>query len=283
MALLAALGAGGSALGGIGSMVGGLLNYKSQQDALSWTKRAQQISWEREDTSVARRAKDLEAAGLSKTLAAGSSAQTMAPIRVEAPQLDTTAITKGFSGISEGAQSWLAMTAQKAQIDKTVEENKLLRLQQNRQELENAFMTQANPLNLQGIQQEVEFSKLANPQRLAKLAVENEHIGIQNKNAKLDSQLKTIGIDQATVDLIGAKITNEAKTLGLTQIQKDIISKQLAIETAQLQLENGKYSRDWYRAKGLPTDFSFGGGPFQASAALGGVIGDKLKNLFRTR
>lgn len=292
MSVLAAISAGANALGAVGSTVGAFMNYNAEKNNLAWQKSAYKDAKNREDTAVQRRAADLEAAGLSKTLAAGSAATTMAPIRTEAPQIDTTAATAGFRGISEAAQNYIAITAQKAQIDKTVQENKLLRLQQDKQELENAFMTQANPLNLQGIKQEIEFARLANPQRLARLAAENEGIGLENKNRQLDSRLKLLGIDRATVDLVGAKITNEAKTLGLDQQRQDIIAKQLAIETAQLNLDNAKYDTEWYHKLNLPKDFQFGPVSREAAVAAHGIekgventykraMGSTFENMFR--
>ena len=78
-------------------------------------------------------------------LASGSAAQTMAPIRTEAPQIDTQAASAGYRGMSEAAITAMNAMAQKAQIDKTFEENKLIRLQQDRQALENNFMSQSFP------------------------------------------------------------------------------------------------------------------------------------------
>ena len=67
-------------------------NYIGQKDQNKFNANMQEKAWEREDTAVQRRKADLLAAGLSPTLAAGSAATTMAPIRLEAPQLDTAAI-----------------------------------------------------------------------------------------------------------------------------------------------------------------------------------------------
>ena len=164
MALDAAmLGAAGNILGGVAGVAGAGLNFASQQDNLAYQKWAQTKSWAREDNAVQRRAADLQAAGLSKTLAAGSAAQTMAPIRTDAPQVNTESLQKGFSSMADAAQMYMSLTAQKAQIDKTIEENKLLRLQQEKQSLDNAFMASSNPQSLRLREQEISFNEAANP------------------------------------------------------------------------------------------------------------------------
>ena len=234
----------------------------------------------REDNAVQRRAKDLEAAGLSKTLASGSAAQTMAPIRTEAPQIDTQAASAGYRGMSEAAITAMNAMAQKAQIDKTFEENKLIRLQQDRQALENNFMSQSFPLNIQNLQQEVEFAKAANPARLARMNQENIGIGIENRNKQLDTQLKALGIDTMQVELIGARINNEAKSLGLDQQKIDLIAKQLAIEIEEIKKQNMQFNQFWYtNNKGLPVDFNFG--QIGGVVGTGGMVGQTLWNAFQ--
>ena len=68
-------------------------------------------------------------------------------------------------------------------------------------------MSQSFPLNIQNLQQEVEFAKAANPARLARMNQENIGIGIENRNKQLDTQLKALGIDTMQVELIGAELT----------------------------------------------------------------------------
>nr|QJB19762.1 MAG: DNA pilot protein [Microvirus sp.] len=252
----------------------GVANYFQQQKNYDYMKDMQRQSWLREDNSMQRRVADLTAAGLSPVLAAGNGASSSAPIRLEAPQVDTTVATKGFSGMSDAARTYLDLTSQKAQIDKTNEENKAIRAQRNKTEMETAFLSSANPLNLQGLQQSVEFDKAANPTRLQKLDAENKSIGFSNVNAQLDTKLKNIGIDQAQVDLVNKKLDSQAKSLGLTQQSKDILAKQLAIEMAQVSLDNAKYDTTFYHKKGLPTNFNLGGGMFNAAAGLGAMTGN---------
>lgn len=84
------------------------LNYKMFKEAQA-----------REDTAIQRRVKDLEAAGINRVLAAGQPAQTMPPIKLDAPKMNLKLDALG-------------QLAQSAMIDKTIEENKLLQMQQKK-------------------------------------------------------------------------------------------------------------------------------------------------------
>lgn len=279
MALDAAmLGAAGNILGGVAGLAGAGLNFASQQDNLAYQKWAQTHSWAREDTAVQRRAADLQAAGLSKTLAAGSAAQTMAPIRTDAPQVNTESLQKGFGSMADAAQTYMSLTAQKAQIDKTTEENKLLRLQQEKQSLENAFMASSNPQSLRLREQEIGFNEAANPKKLLQMDEQNKGIDLDNKNKALDSALKSLGISQGQLDLVKTRLENDLRQLDITGKSKDIIAKQIAIDMSKLDLENAQYDTNWFHRYSMPKGFNFGVGSNQA-VTVTGLIESIVKNL----
>ena len=279
MALDAAmLGAAGNILGGVAGVAGAGLNFASQQDNLAYQKWAQTLSWAREDNAVQRRAADLQAAGLSKTLAAGSGAQTMAPIRTDAPQVNTESLQRGIGSVAEAAQTYMSLTAQKAQIDKTTEENKLLRLQQEKQSLENAFMASSNPQSLRLREQEISFNEAANPKKLLQMDEQNKGIDLDNKNKALDSALKTLGISQGQLDLVKTRLENDLRQLDITGKSKDIIAKEIAINMSKLDLENAQYDTNWFHRYSLPKGFQMGAISTQA-ATVTGLIESISKNL----
>ena len=279
MALDAAmLGAAGNILGGVAGVAGAGLNFASQQENLAYQKWAQTQSWAREDNAVQRRAADLQAAGLSKTLAAGSAAQTMAPIRTDAPQVNSESLQRGFGSMAEAAQTYMNLTAQKAQIDKTTEENKLLRLQQEKQSLENAFMASSNPQSLRLREQEIGFNEAANPKKLLQMDEQNKGIDLDNKNKALDSALKTLGISQGQLDLVKTRLDNDLRQLDITGKSKDIIAKQIAIDMSKLDLENAQYDTNWFHRYSLPKGFQFDIVGKQAATATG-LIESIIKNL----
>ena len=278
MALDAAmLGAAGNILGGVAGVAGAGLNFASQQDNLAYQKWAQTKSWAREDNAVQRRAADLQAAGLSKTLAAGSAAQTMAPIRTDAPQVNTESLQKGFSSMADAAQMYMSLTAQKAQIDKTIEENKLLRLQQEKQSLDNAFMASSNPQSLR-LREQKSASMRPLIQKLLQMDEQNKGIDLDNKNKALDSALKTLGISQGQLDLVKTRLENDLRQLDITGKSKDIIAKQIAIDISKLDLENAQYDTNWFHRYSLPKGFQMGAGATQAATATG-LIESIIKNL----
>ena len=116
----AAVGLG--AAGVAGNLIGSVLNYKAQQDNLSWQKDTQRDIFAREDTSIARRVADLKNSGLSPVLAAGQGAGTGGVVSTNAPQID----------LPDSSMLALNMLKQEADISKTRAEQEYIELQKNK-------------------------------------------------------------------------------------------------------------------------------------------------------
>lgn len=277
MAIPAIIGAIAGAASAGASQIATGINLWQQQQNLDYQKDTTKQQWVRDDTAVQRRAADLEAAGLSKTLAAGSSAGNTPAIRTEAPQVDTQNL--GFDKMAGAAQLYMGLMSQKSQIDKTQEENKLLRLQQQKQGLENAFLAAQNPLSLKLQEQTVNFNELANPKKLLQMDESNKGINLDNRLKSLDIQLKSLGIKQAQISLVKSKLDNDFQRLNIHGKSQDIIAKELAIKMAEVDLDNATYDTQWYHNQSIPRNFNFGllQGPFGVASGLTNALNNILK------
>ena len=250
-------------------------NYLGQKKANAFNKEMQEKAWEREDAAVQRRKADLIAAGLSPVLAAGSAATTMAPIRTEAPQIDTAAIANAGKSVTDGMMTALAMKQGAENITKTQAETAAINAQRDKAEVETAFMRENNPLTIEGTKNWLAIQNATKSSQINRYLQETKGIGLDNANKAADNSLKKLAISNAEVDLIKNRISVNAARMGLTDQMLDIVAKRVAIDLKKNELDNALYDKEWYHESGLPTGFN--NGMLNPVLGLGGAFNQFLK------
>ena len=140
-------------------------------------------------------------------------------------------------------------------------------------------MSASNPQTLRLKEQELSFNEAANPRKLLQMDEANKGLNLDNRLKTLDGQLKTLGIDQAQIDLIKTKLDNDFQRLNIHGKSQDIIAKELAIKMAEIDLDNSAYDTQWYHNQSVPKNFNFGllQGPFGTASALTNALNKILK------
>ena len=92
----------------------------------------------------------------------------MAPIRIEAPQIDTAAIASAGKSVTDSMMQSLAMKQGMENITKTQAETAAINAQRDKSEVETAFMRENNPLTIEGTKTFLPFKMLP---KLPKLIV----------------------------------------------------------------------------------------------------------------
>lgn len=259
--------AGGSALAGIGSSI---YNTYQQADANKWQKSAQKTTWAREDTAVQRRVADLKASGLSPVLAAGSSAGTSAPVKLTPPQSE--GLDKGIIAMS----AYMDILQKKEDIAKTEQQTDLILLQQQSEQEKIKLMQDINPLKVQEKQIAVDYASLANPQKLKQMALDIEKTGIQNTTARIDQDIKRLGVTRAELLNTAQQLSNSLAEVGIKGAKKDLLIKEVTIRIKEQELKTARHNINIYEALGLPTNQSM------TDLMKGGtVLGNALGNIFK--
>lgn len=261
----------------------GWANYKSEQENQQYLRWAQQQTWQREDTATQRRAEDLEAAGLSKTLAAGSAASTSAPIKTEAPQFRTEIQANAIARAMEMAQAQKQLLYEQKKIEQTEEQNKLLKLQQRKESLNNLYLEQANPEKVKKMQYENILSYETLSARIEAIKAESETSVTQARIAQINEQLKRLDVTSAELAIARKKVENviaekrrEAAGYNLTILQQEMLIKSVAIDMARLRYQELDYNLGLYQMLGLPTGIT----P-DKFIQYGGVAGSAISEIFK--
>ena len=256
---------------------GAIANYMAQKSQASYQKDMQKKAWEREDNAVQRRKADLLAAGLSPVLAAGSAATTMAPIRIEAPQMDTAAIATASKTLTDGMMTALAMKQGAASITKTAAETANIQAQQHKTEVETEFMTQNNPTVIESNKIARDVANATKPANVNRAFAEVKGINLDNANRILDSKIKNLQVTNAEIDIVKNRISVTAARMGIPEKALDIVSKKIALDLKENELDNALYDKQWYRESGLPTNFN--NGLLNPVLGIGGSFNQLLKQL----
>lgn len=259
---------------------GAVANYLGQKEANSYQKSMQKEAWKREDNAVQRRKADLLAAGLSPVLAAGSAATTMAPIRIEAPQLDTAAIANAGKTVTDGMMTALAMKQGAASITKTAAETANIQAQQNKTEVETEFMKQNNPTVIESNKIARDIANATKPANVNRAFAEVKGINLDNANKIVDNKIKNLQVTNAEIDIVKNRISVTAARMGIPEKALDIVSKKIALDLKENELENAQFDTDFYHSRGLPRNLSFG--VAQPAVGIGGMA-SKMLNDFKRR
>ena len=197
----------------------------------------QEEAWSREDNAVQRRKEDLLAAGLSPVLAAGSAATTMAPIRIEAPQLDTAAIANAGKSVTDGMMTALAMKQGAENITRTQAETANIEAQRDKTVTETEFMKENNPTVIEQNKTARDIANATKPANIERAFVEVKGVNLDNANKALDTKIKNLQISNAEVDLVKNKISVTAARMGIPEKALDIVSKGLLLILKKMNLK----------------------------------------------
>ena len=256
-------------------------NYVGQKKANEFNKDMQEKAWEREDTAVQRRKEDLLAAGLSPVLAAGSAANTMAPIRIEAPQIDTAAIANAGKSVTDGMMTALAMKQGVESIAKTRAETANIQAQENKTAVETEFMKENNPTIIEQNKTARDVANATKPANIQRAFAEVKGINLDNANKIVDNKIKNLQVTNAEIDIVKNRISVTAARMGIPEKALDIVSKKIALDLKENELENAQFDTDFYHSRGLPRNFNFG--ISQPAVGIGAMTKKMLEDMKRAR
>lgn len=218
------IGAGSSAATGL---AGTLLqnrrekqNFQLQEETFDYQKELQQTIFDREDSSVQRRVADLEGAGLSPILAAGQGASAGQAINVTAPQRESKSAEMLSKLDMSGAT--LDLLQKKENISQTKAQTEKIRTETKGSAVSNEYAV----------------STLQDRIQSASLAVQNSRI--MNEVHQKESQLKSIGIDRAAVDLLGQEIQNRLHSQQITESEARVMSVEILTEIKSHDLSKAR-------------------------------------------
>jgi len=255
----------GSAIQGVSGVIQGAMDYSIakknlafQQQNVDYQKAMQQQAWAREDSASQRKMADLKAAGLNPLLAYGQQAQSSAPIRTEAPQMESV---QSFNKIGAA----LNLMQQKANIERTYAETQAIELQKQERALQIEQITAGKQYWAKNAENE-HWEKFYRSQLTG---VNLETAGHKEDIAELEGEIARLNLDYIPYL---AQVRRDAEGVQLSKAQEELAAKILAVKQA-------KHNYDIYEMLGQPSNQAWGqnlGNLVKSSASL---VGDTWKDL----
>lgn len=272
----------------IGDIYSGARQYQMDMEQQRYDRAQTQLNRDREDNAVQRRARDLEAAGLSKTLAAGGAAQAGQVVKSSAPQLSKGTAVQDALGMRSELMGQMKM---KQDIARSQEEIKGIRLQNQKQEIENKYIDDLRKGQVLKAQLENQYSAETIQDRIKLVGEKLTGEQINNINKNLDSKLKEQRITTESLNQARLIVENAMKNYKLANLMpyerqkaiEEVEIKRVALDLAKAQSKEFERNVGIFKNLNLPSSGNLGAGMIgqviTGVQSAPGVVGTAVDNI----